>query len=139
MSSCATIGAGKPKEANGYPSLYIWGRKTASQPIGLYRSDDMGATWTRINDDLHQFGGPGNAHIVSGDMNEYGRVYMSTVGRGVVTGCLVSEEKTSVEAVNEAEPTSEVKGIYDLQGHCYTQLPQSRGIYIINGKKKYSY
>ena len=34
------------------------------------------------------FGGPGNAHIVSGDMNEYGRVYMSTVGRGVVTGTL---------------------------------------------------
>ena len=114
---------------------YIWGRKTALQPIGLYRSDDMGATWTRINDDLHQFGGPGNAHIVSGDMNEYGRVYMSTVGRGVVTGRLVSEEEASIEAVNDAHPTSGVKGIYDLQGRYHASLQQLRGIYIVNGKK----
>lgn len=135
MSSCATIGAGRAKESDGYPSLYIWGRKTASQPIGLYRSDDMGATWTRINDDLHQFGGPGNAHIVSGDMNEYGRVYMSTVGRGVITGLLVNDEETAIEAVNEAHPASGVKGIYDLQGRRLNTLPQSRGIYIINGKK----
>ena len=85
MNSCTCIDAGKAKDADGYPSLYIWGRKTASQATGLYRSDDMGASWQRINDDQHQFGGPGNAQIVSGDMNEYGRVYMSTVGRGV--GC----------------------------------------------------
>ena len=135
MSSCATIGAGKAKEADGYPSLYIWGRKTASQPIGLYRSDDMGATWTRINDDLHQFGGPGNAHIVSGDMNEYGRVYMSTVGRGVITGLLVNDEETAIGGADEVHHASEVKGIYDLQGRYHASLPQSRGIYIVNGKK----
>ena len=39
-------------------------------------------------------------------MNEYGRVYMSTVGRGVVTGCLVSEEETSIEAVTETHHAS---------------------------------
>ena len=81
------------------------------------------------------FGGPGNAHIVSGDMNEYGRVYMSTVGRGVVTGCLVSEDETSIEAVTETHHASKVKGIYDLQGRYHASLPQSRGIYIVNGKK----
>ncbi len=136
MSSCATIGAGKAKEADGYPSLYIWGRKTASQTIGLYRSDDMGTTWERINDDLHQFGGPGNAHIVSGDMNEYGRVYMSSVGRGVICGSLVEDEDTGIEGINRLQPPQELDAIYDLQGRRLQSLPQSRGIYIVNGKKK---
>ena len=68
-------------------------------------------------------------------MNEYGRVYMSTVGRGVVTGCIVSEEETSIEAVTETHHASEVKGTYDLQGRYHASLPQSRGTYIVNGKK----
>ena len=42
-----------------------------------------------VNDDQHQFGGPGNGYFVAGDMNTYGRVYMSTVGLGVVYGDLV--------------------------------------------------
>lgn len=136
MSSCTCIGVGKAKEADGYPSLYIWGRKTASQPIGLYRSDDQGATWTRINDDQHQFGGPGNAQIVSGDMNVYGRVYMSTVGRGVICGELDEDEETNIDTLS-APPSlpHSRKGIYDLQGHRYTKGPLSQGLYIQNGKK----
>ena len=41
---------------------------------------------TRINDDKHQFGGPGNGNFVQGDMNNFGVVYMSTVGRGTIVG-----------------------------------------------------
>jgi xyloglucan-specific exo-beta-1,4-glucanase len=53
---------------------------------GVYRSTDAGQSWTRINDNAHQFGGPGNGHFVAGDMNTFGVVYMSTAGRGIVVG-----------------------------------------------------
>ena len=45
----------------------------------------------RINDDEHQFGGPGNGKFIVGDMNTFGTVYMSTVGMGIVYGREVSE------------------------------------------------
>ena len=48
---------------------------------GLYRSDDAGATWTRFNDDAHQFGG---IYHLAGDWNTYGRIYAAGNGRGVL-------------------------------------------------------
>lgn len=47
---------------------------------GVYRSDDAGVTWTRFNDDAHQFGGIG---VMAADQNIYGRIYVSGTGRGV--------------------------------------------------------
>lgn len=38
----------------------------------------------RVNDDAHEFGGPANGQFVMGDVNIYGRVYMSTAGRGIM-------------------------------------------------------
>ena len=64
--------------------MYVWG--TIGGVRGLYRSTDSGATWSRINDDAHQYGGPGNGQFVMGDMNTFGVVYMSTAGRGIVYG-----------------------------------------------------
>jgi len=48
---------------------------------GVYRSDDAGATWTRFNDDAHQFGGIG---VMAADQNTYGRIYVSGTGRGML-------------------------------------------------------
>ena len=48
---------------------------------GVYQSDDAGATWTRINDDQHQFAGIGN---MAADHNLHGRVYISGTGRGLL-------------------------------------------------------
>lgn len=84
VSSCLAVGLGKAPEGKTYPAVYMWG--TVSGTEGLYRSDDAGASWTRINDDLHQFGGPGNGMYVVGDMGAYGNVLMGTVGRGVIYG-----------------------------------------------------
>jgi hypothetical protein len=39
----------------------------------------------RINDDQHQFGAP-NRPIIIGDPRIYGRVYLTTGGRGVIYG-----------------------------------------------------
>ena len=61
-----------------------WG--TVGGVRGLFRSTDTGQTWTRVNDNAHQYGGPGNGQFVVGDMNTFGVVYMSTAGRGIVVG-----------------------------------------------------
>ncbi|HEY9027069.1 MAG TPA: dockerin [Burkholderiaceae bacterium] len=48
---------------------------------GVYRSDDGGATWSRFNDDAHQFGGIGT---MAADQSVYGRIYVSGTGRGLL-------------------------------------------------------
>jgi hypothetical protein len=47
----------------------------------VYRSDNGGASWTRFNDDAHQFGGIGH---MAADWNTYGRIYFSGEARGVI-------------------------------------------------------
>lgn len=85
IASCGAVGFGKAMAGAPYPTVFIWG-SPQGKPLGVYRSTDAGATWQRINDDAHQFGGPGNGEFVMGDMNIEGLVYMSTVGRGIVYG-----------------------------------------------------
>ncbi|MET8078544.1 cellulose binding domain-containing protein [Streptomyces sp. NPDC005303] len=76
------IGFGKAATGASYQTLY------ASAKIGgvrgIFRSTDKGASWTRINDDAHQWGWTGAA--ITGDPRVYGRVYVSTNGRGVIYG-----------------------------------------------------
>jgi xyloglucan-specific exo-beta-1,4-glucanase len=48
---------------------------------GVHRSDDGGATWTRFNDDAHQFGGIGP---IAADQGLYGRLYVAGNGRGLL-------------------------------------------------------
>jgi len=81
---CGAVGFGKAAPGKDYPTVYIWGSVDGVR--GIYRSLDGGATWARINDDAHQYGGPGDGHFIVGDMNRFGFVYMSTAGRGIVYG-----------------------------------------------------
>ena len=77
---CLTVGIGKAVAGASYPTVFIWG--TVSGVSGLFRSTDQGATWLRMNDDAHQFGG---APLLIGDMNVAGRAYMEAGGgRGVL-------------------------------------------------------
>lgn len=84
VSNCGAVGFGVPAPGTNYPAIYIWG--TINNVRGVYRSTDQGASWVRVNDDAHEYGGPGNGQFVQGDMNVFGRVYMSTAGRGIVYG-----------------------------------------------------
>jgi hypothetical protein len=77
-----TIGFGKAATGASYQTLYTSAKIGGVR--GLFRSTDKGATWTRINDDAHQWGWTGGA--ITGDPRVYGRVYVSTNGRGVVYG-----------------------------------------------------
>jgi hypothetical protein len=75
------FGFGKAAPGAAYPALYLIG--VADGVRGIFRSDDAGKTWVRINDDQHQWGL--FLHI-TGDPKKYGRVYMGTHGRGTMYG-----------------------------------------------------
>jgi xyloglucan-specific exo-beta-1,4-glucanase len=84
VSNCGAVGFGKAAAGAAYPTIFIWG--TVGGVRGAFRSADAGASWVRVNDDAHQYGGPGNGQFIMGDMNAFGVVYMSTAGRGIVYG-----------------------------------------------------
>ena len=76
------LGFGKAARRKGYPALYIAGSYSGQQ--GVFRSDDTGVTWVRINDDRHQWGN--RFRCIAGDPRIYGRVYVGTDGRGILYG-----------------------------------------------------
>jgi photosystem II stability/assembly factor-like uncharacterized protein len=51
---------------------------------GIYRSDDGGDSWIRVNDDEHQWAWTGEC--ITGDPRIPGCVYISTNGRGIIYG-----------------------------------------------------
>ncbi len=75
------IAFGKAKQANHYPSIYLWGK--VANEIGFFRSDDEGMNWLKLNDDMHQYG---SARCIAGDMQTYNRFYIGTSGQGIIVG-----------------------------------------------------
>ena len=75
------LGVGKAAPGRDYPALYLSGQVAAAK--GFFRSDDIGHSWVRLNDDAHQFG---YVNVVEGDPRSFGRVYLGTSGRGVIYG-----------------------------------------------------
>lgn len=73
---------GKPPPGQTYPALFAIGARGAVR--GVFRSDDRGRSWIRINDDRHEYGRRYRA--IAGDPRIFGRVYVATDGRGVVYG-----------------------------------------------------
>ena len=72
------IALGKPMAGSTYSAaVYLVG--TVGGVAGLFRSDNAGATWTRINDDANQWGGIG---ALAADNTVAGRVFLA--GRGVL-------------------------------------------------------
>jgi hypothetical protein len=75
------FGFGKEAPGKSYPALYVVGSLNGLR--GIFRSDDVGLTWMRINDDQHQWG---LLLQITGDPKRYGRVYIGTHGRGILYG-----------------------------------------------------
>ncbi|MEU8263344.1 cellulose binding domain-containing protein [Micromonospora sp. NPDC048999] len=80
VSTAVNVGFGKAAPGQTYPALFVVG--TIDGQPGVYRSDNTGATWVRINDNQHQYGNAGEA--LTGDPRVYGRVYLGTNGRGIL-------------------------------------------------------
>lgn len=75
------FGFGKAAPQTKYPALYIAG--TINGTDGVFRSDNEGKSWVRINDDQHRWG---LILQITGDPKKYGRVYVGTHGRGIFYG-----------------------------------------------------
>ena len=73
---------GKSRTAGGYPTLFAIGVRGDLEAI--WRSDDAGVTWVRINDAEHEYGR--RFRVISADLRVFGRVYVGTDGRGVLFG-----------------------------------------------------
>jgi hypothetical protein len=76
------VGFGKAAPGHHHPAIYTSAKIHGTR--GIFRSDDGGARWDRINDDQHQYAFTGSA--ITGDPRVFGRVYLSTNGRGVIYG-----------------------------------------------------
>ncbi|CAH1190540.1 hypothetical protein PAECIP111892_00235 [Paenibacillus auburnensis] len=74
------IGFGKAAPGQSYMALYTVAQIDGVR--GVFRSDDAGTTWVRINDDAHQYAKINMA--ITGDPRIYGRVYLGTNGRGTL-------------------------------------------------------
>jgi xyloglucan-specific exo-beta-1,4-glucanase len=96
------VGFGKALSGT-YPAVYTSAKIGGVR--GIYRSDDAGATWVRINDDQHQWGWTGKT--ITGDPRVAGRVYIGTNGRGIIYGDASGSVGTAAPtAVPTAAPTT---------------------------------
>lgn len=91
VTSAYRLGFGRALIAGRFPAIYLFG--TVAGVLGFFRSDDVGATWIRINDDNHQFGW---IHQITGDPRVYGRCYVSAEGRGILYGQSEYSDTTNI-------------------------------------------
>jgi hypothetical protein len=84
VTNAAGVGFGMAATGQTHPAVFVIG--VVGGQYGFFRSDDgAGATWTRINDDQHQFGSLQGSYI-GGDEMTFGRVFLTTGGRGYIYG-----------------------------------------------------
>src|SRR5690606_16406925 len=99
-----SVNVGFGKAAPGADYMAIYAVATIDGVTGLYRSDNAGGSWVRINDDEHQWGNMGEA--LTGDPRIYGRVYLGTNGRGIIYGD-TSDTTPTTPPVTSDPPTTE--------------------------------
>ncbi|TDC70413.1 xyloglucanase [Micromonospora sp. KC606] len=102
VTSSISVGFGKAAPGQTYPALFVIG--TVDGKHGVYRSDNAGAAWVRINDDQHQYGNAGEA--LTGDPRVYGRVYLGTNGRGIMVADRQGGNPTPTPTTPTPSPTS---------------------------------
>ncbi|MFT3754639.1 MAG: cellulase [Pseudoxanthomonas sp.] len=82
IENAHSVGLGKPAKEGDPPVLFVYGQIAGK--TGLYRSDNNGKRWRRIDNDAQRFGGM--IRHVTGDPRLHGRVYFGTEGRGIWYG-----------------------------------------------------
>jgi xyloglucan-specific exo-beta-1,4-glucanase len=73
---------GKPAQGKSDPTLFAIGSKAGLRAV--WRSDDLGRSWLRVNDAEHEYGR--RFRCIAADQRVFGRVYLGTDGRGILYG-----------------------------------------------------
>jgi len=81
MEKVNAIGFGMAGPGQPTPVVYMNG--IAAKQEGIFRSDDAGQSWMRVDDAQHQFGWKNS---ITGDPRVFGRLYLATGGRGIIVG-----------------------------------------------------
>lgn len=76
------VGFGKAAPNQSYPAIYFWGQ--VNGVYGLYRSDDNLSTTVLLS--TAPAGSLDYPHVVAGDPDVYGRVWLGMSGNGVIVG-----------------------------------------------------
>ncbi|MFB9327118.1 sugar-binding protein [Paenibacillus aurantiacus] len=85
---------GKNRLGSPYPTVFVYGK--VDNEVGIFRSDDFGATWVKI-DVLDPAIGD-EANTMEGDRQKWGRVYIGTNGTGVYYGDTLASEGSDTVA-----------------------------------------
>ncbi|MFQ3579328.1 MAG: hypothetical protein SNJ71_04210, partial [Bacteroidales bacterium] len=80
--SAQRVAVGKAKQANNDPTVFVYGK--IGEYTGLFKSDDGGQTWIKINNKLQEYSR--NYTAMCGDPKIYGRLYIGIHGRGIMYG-----------------------------------------------------
>lgn len=76
------FGFGAPAATGGYPAIFIAG--WVGSQYGIWRSDNQGTSWTQIGE--WPLGSIDAIKTISGDMNQFGRIYVGFAGSGYIYG-----------------------------------------------------
>ncbi|OAS14895.1 sugar-binding protein [Paenibacillus oryzisoli] len=85
---------GKNKLGSSDPTVFVYGKVDNS--VGIFRSDDFGTTWVKIDVANPAIGA--EANTMEGDRQTWGRVYIGTNGTGVFYGDTLMSEGTDTES-----------------------------------------
>ena len=81
VDDAGLVGFGKAAPGQSHPAVFIWGKVEGVE--GVFRSDDVGKTWLKLNDQRWGFAG---LSALTGDPARFGRVYLGVHGRGIIYG-----------------------------------------------------
>jgi xyloglucan-specific exo-beta-1,4-glucanase len=104
MTAVKQFGFGKGASP-GTPALYAYGK--VNNVAGIHLSDDLGASWRRIDTPAWQIGNVdsgANGCNIAGDRQTYGHVYVSSTGSGAFVGSLVPQVAPIISQSAQAIP-----------------------------------
>jgi hypothetical protein len=84
VKSARLFSLGRPSLPGTLPVVFLYGEVEQRKGPGIFRSDDLGASWVEIGDPKLPITDEPN--IMRGDRQNPGRVYIGTNGRGIFVG-----------------------------------------------------